>query len=366
MTVVYILIAILMFGLLIAVHEFGHFITAKLLGVKVNEFAIGMGPRILHKKKGETEYTLRAFPIGGFCAMEGEEGEESADPRAFSNKPAWKRLIILAAGAFMNFVAGVVIFLLLFIGAESYYVETVDSFTDWSSLPASGLRVGDRFLKIDGHSILVAGDAKIFLDRARGSVDIEVLRGGERVLLEDVDMTRTPVTGEDGKVQNLLGVTLAHEEYHATLGDRLRLSWYNTIDTVRLVWVSLGDLVTGKVSLRDLSGVVYITAAIGDGATEAQQAAQSAGANGFLAAISQIAYMTAFIAINLAVMNLLPIPALDGGQIFFLLVDKVYGLFTKKRINPKYLGYINAAGLIALLLLMAVVAVSDVFKLFGR
>lgn len=360
MTFLYILIAILMFGFLIAVHEFGHFITAKLLGVKVNEFAIGMGPRIIHRKKGETEYTLRAFPIGGFCAMEGEEGDESSDPRAFNNKPAWKRLIILAAGAFMNFVVGVLIFFFLFLGSaapvmvtDTMVTTTIDHFMEGFPLEGEdGLLPGDRIVKIDGHAIYVREDLDLFLSRAGETMDIVVERDGRRVELNDLPLQKREYPGHEGLKYGFYFV-----EKKADFGDKLALTWYNSIDTVRLVWLGLGDLFTGAVGLREMTGPVGIVSMISD--------VGSSAPNALLAARS-IFYFVAFIAINLAVMNLLPIPALDGGQIFFLLVDKVYGLFTKKRINPKYLGYINAAGLIALLLLMAVVAVSDVFKLFGR
>jgi len=181
-----------------------------------------------------------------------------------------------------------------------------------------------------------------------------------------VDMSRTGVTGSDGQVRQLLGVTVTRELCPASPGDRLRLSWYNAVDTVRLVWVSLGDLVTGRVGLRELSGVIGITTMIGDEASAAHDAAQEQGESGFAAAVSTIFYITAVIAVNLAVMNLLPIPALDGGQILFLLADKIYSLFTRRRIDQKYLGYINAAGFVLLMGLMIVVACSDILKQFGR
>lgn len=359
MVVVYIVIAILMFGLLIAVHEFGHFITAKLLGVKVNEFDIGMGPRLLHRKKGETEYTLRLFPVGGFCAMEGEEGE-SDDPRAFTNKSAWRRFIILVAGAFMNFVTGVLIFFFLFLGSaapvamtDTLVLPVIDHFMEGFPLEGEdGLLPGDRILKVDGHAIYLREDLDLFLSRAGETMDLVVERDGRRVELKDLPLQKREYPGQEG-----LKYGLYFQQKEAGFGDKLALTWYNTIDTVRMVWLGLGDLVTGAAGLRDMTGPVGIVSMIGDVGASAPSA---------LLGARSILYFTAFIAINLAVMNLLPIPALDGGQIFFLLVDKVYGLFTKKRIDPKYLGYINAAGLIALLLLMAAVAVSDVLRLFGR
>ncbi len=352
MMIIYILVAVLMFGVLIAVHEFGHFVAAKSLGVKVNEFAIGMGPRILHKQKGETEYTLRLFPIGGFCAMEGE-GEDSNDPRAFNNKPAWRRLIILVAGAFMNFVIGVLIFLFLNIGVVSFPTTTIDRFLEGFPLQGEqGLMPGDRILEVDGHAIYMKTDLDIFFSRAGKTMDLVLERNGQKVILNDFPLQPRQYPGEEG-----LKYGLYFTQKQATLWDKLQLTWYNAIDTVRLVWVSLGDLVTGAVGVRDMSGPVGIVTMIGEMGAQSKTT---------MIAILNILNFTAFIAVNLAVMNLLPIPALDGGQILFLAVDKVYSLFSKKHINQKYLGYINGAGFLLLIGLMVVVAFSDVLKLFGR
>ncbi len=361
MGIVYILVAILMFGVLIALHEFGHFAVAKLTGVRVNEFAIGMGPRLLHKKKGETEYTLRLFPIGGFCAMEGEE-ESSDDPRAFNNKPAWQRFLVLVAGAGMNFLTGVLIFFFLLVGSASpvavtdtVVTTTLDGFLDGFPLQGEqGLLPGDRIVSIDGHAIYLRSDVDLFLSRAGETLDLTVERDGARIELRDFPLVPREYT-IDGEKALMYGLVFSARK--ATFWDTLSLTWYNSIDTVRLVWISLGDLVTGAVGLRDLSGPVGIVSLISDVGT-------SAGSP--LLAVRGILYFVAFIAINLAVMNLLPIPALDGGQILFLLVDKVYSLFTKKRIDQKYLAYINGAGFLLLIGLMVLVAVSDVLKLFGR
>lgn len=358
-TFLFILLGILVFGLLIAVHEFGHFITAKLCGVRVNEFAIGMGPKLLSRQGKETLYTLRLFPVGGFCAMEGED-EDTEDPRSFQKTRWWKKLLILLAGAFMNFVAGVLIFFFLFLPMDSFQADIVGGFESWSALPAQGLQEGDRFLKVDGHRMLSAGDAKIFLDRAGKTADIEVLRDGQRVLLKDVSMTRQTVETQNGTYQ-LLGLTIGSEAVPATFGTRVKEVFKQSASCVRLVWVSLGDLFTGAVGLRDLSGPVGIVSMIGEVGAQAQDPDIGIGL-----ALESVMNLMAFIAINLAVMNLLPIPALDGGRIFFLFINGVYTFFTHKKLNPKYEGIINAVGLILLLGLMVVVAVSDVFKLFGR
>ena len=351
---VYIIIAILMFGILIAVHEFGHFITAKLLGVRVNEFSIGMGPKIWGRATGETQYSLRALPIGGYCAMEGEE-EESDDPRAFGNKPAWKRLMILVAGSFMNFLTGALLILLLFSQATAFAYPTVGSFLEGSTLEDEGLQVGDRFLRIDGHRIYTYNDAALFLGRCGDTASIVVERNGEQVVLERVYMPLREFT-INGQTQMLRGLNLGVGYEEATLFNRLKMTCYQSIDYVRMVWLSLGDLITGAVGLKDMSGPIGIVNAIGQVGEQSEST---------IDAVNNILNFVAFIAINLAVMNLLPIPALDGGQILFLAVNKIYTLITRKKLDQKYLGYVNMAGFACLLALMAVVAVNDVLRIIG-
>lgn len=360
----YILIAILMFGILIALHEFGHFAAAKLCGVKVNEFAIGMGPLLLHRQKGETEYSLRAFPIGGFCAMEGEEEGESPDPRAFPNRPWWQRLIILLAGVFMNFVTGLVILLCLFWGAEGFYQPVISGFVEGTSPVAQQLlQVGDEIIQVDGHAIYLQSDVSLFLNRVSGDRVNITVRRGEDTIRHEVPLTQIPQ--EDGTSRRMLGIYLNSVE-PATFGAKLKVTWFQAIDYVRLVWMSLGDLVSGAVGLRDMSGVVGIVDMVGDLGEAGAEAAEAAGTSAFLGAMVNILNFVAFISINLAVMNLLPIPALDGGQIFFMGINGVLLAIRGKKLDPKYQGWVTAAGFALLMLLMVAVTVSDVLKLFGR
>ena len=305
----YIIIAILLFGFLIAIHEFGHFITAKLFGVRVNEFAIGMGPAIFSRQKGETLYALRAFPVGGFCAMEGED-DDSGDPRAFGAQKAWKRLIILAAGAAMNFVAGLVLILLLFSRAQAFTTPVLTGFMEGFPLEGEqGLMAGDRIVSINGERIYLYNDVTMFLGRGSGEpYDIVVERNGERVTLNDLPLELREYT-VDVQTVTRYGLYFAIEE--ATVGAKLRNSWYNAIDFVRLVRISLTDLVTGNAGLKDMTGPVGIVDTI------TQVGSQSATLG---IALENIMYFGALIAVNLAVMNLLPLPALDGGRIFFLLL----------------------------------------------
>ena len=355
MIIVYILAAILIFGVLIAVHEFGHFAAAKLCGVRVNEFSIGMGPLIWHKETAETQYSFRLLPIGGFCAMEGEE-ESSDDPRSFSNKPAWKKLIILVAGAFMNFVAGLVIIVLLFAVSGVPSLPVVNGYLAGAEdIQEQGLLPGDEFYSINGHRIYFQSDALLFLNRAGEDVAVEVVRDGQRVDLGTLHLPYRTLTDETGQQVLKRGITVGQVREMGIL-DTLRYGWYQAIDYVRTVWMSLGDLISGAVGLDDMSGVIGIVAVAGQMGEQGAQAAGLAGA--FLNLLS----FTALIAVNLAVMNLLPIPALDGGQILFVLVGAVYRLITRKTLDQKVLGYINMVGFVCLMGLMVVVAVSDVRK----
>jgi regulator of sigma E protease len=352
----YIVVAIALFGVLIAVHEFGHFCTAKLLGVKVNEFAIGMGPRLWHRQRGETQYSLRLLPIGGFCAMEGED-EATDDPRSFACQPFWKKLIILVAGSFMNFVAGVVIILILFSQAAAFVTPVVSGFMEGADhLVEQGLQEGDLIYRVDGHRIYLMNDASLFLSRAGDTVDLEVVRAGEHIVFENFDFARkVPSTDDQGQTTYLRGIYYGGVE-EATLGVKLRNTWYQSIDCVRLVWMSLGDLIRGAAGLRDLSGPIGIVDAVGTAGASAASVGDG---------LYNVFSFMSLIAINLAVMNLLPIPALDGGRIFFLIVGGVFRLLTRKNLDPKYESWVNMAGFVLLMGLMVVVAVSDVMKLAG-
>ncbi len=353
-TIVYILVAILIFGILIAVHELGHFLAAKACGVTVNEFSIGMGPALWKKQKGDTLYALRAIPCGGFCAMEGED-EDSDDPHALNHQGFWPRLLIFAAGAFMNFVAGFVILLVLYSNAQAFYDPTITAFADGCPLQSeSGLQVGDTLLSIDGERVYMYSDVGLLLGLNHdGTFDLVVRRNGEKVTLRDFPMEKASYIDQNGSAYTGYGLLFGVKE--ATVGDRIANSWNNTLDFVRLVRLSLKMLVTGEAGLRDLSGPVGIVSTM----TEVGEASESFGA-----AVENIAYLAALITVNLAVMNLLPLPALDGGKILFLVVNAISMALIKKQIPAKYENYIHFAGLVLLLALIALVTFSDVRKLF--
>ena len=350
MTAVFILIAILLFGVLIVVHEAGHFTAAKLCGVRVNEFAVGMGPAIIKRKKGETDYSLRCIPIGGYCAMAGED-EESEDPRAFTNQPAWKRLIILVAGSLMNFLLGMLIIAILFAPAQAFISPVIASFAD--NCPYDGpLQVGDRFYSVDGHRIYQYYDFTDYMDKNGPVHDIVVIRDGHRFKLDDFSMEKLLYEGE---TQKRYGFSFGYEE--ATFTVKFRNVWNTSMEFVRWVWAGLAELVSGNVSVNDISGPVGIVDMIAETGEQAESTSD---------AFYSIFYLGAFIAINLAVMNMLPIPALDGGRVFLLIVTAVIEKIIGKKLDPKYEGYIHAAGMVLLLAFMAFILFNDVLKLFRK
>ena len=350
----FIVYSILLFSFLIFVHEFGHFITAKLSGVQVNEFAIFMGPAIFKKQIGETLYSIRLIPIGGYCAMEGEDGG-SDNPRSFDKAAWWKRFLILVAGAAMNFLVGVLLMVIISLPVRQTVVPVISSFEEYATVNGSeGLQVGDRVLKVDGERLYTQSDFSLILSLNPGDThDLVVERNGQKVTLNNLKMEKHPVTDENGNTNMLFGMNFTI--VNLSIGDRLHYGWMQSLDSVRLVRLSLKMLLTGQAGLSDMSGPVGIV----------QQMSVVADASpSRFAALMNLLYFGGFIAINLAVMNLLPIPALDGGRVFCLLLTAAVEGITHKKINPKYEGYIHGTGMILLLALMAVVMFKDIFVLF--
>ncbi len=316
--------------LLIFVHEFGHFIAAKLLGVKVNQFALGMGPAFWKRQWGETEYSLRIFPIGGFCAMEGED-EDSDDERSFNKKPAWAKAIILVAGVAMNVLLALVIMtsLMLYMGSAS---TTVGSVTEGSPAEIAGMQAGDELLYIDDTKIEEWADVSEAISKAEdGEVTIQVKRGADTVL-----MTSALTQSEDGR--SIIGVTckIRHNLFTA-IGQGAQSSVY----MVKSLYQIVIQLFTGGVSVSELSGpvgIAYMVDATAD--------------MGF----AYLFYFVAFFSMNLAVMNLLPLPALDGGRLLFLVVR----LITRGRFSDEIEAKINFIGIMLLFALMIYVTWQDI------
>lgn len=343
------IIAVLLFGLIIFLHELGHFVTAKLSGIRVNEFALGMGPTIFHFERGETKYALRLFPIGGFCAMEGED-EESDDERAFGNKPVWKRFLVVAAGALMNLILGLLLMAIIVVQQPTYASTTISQFTENSALEAAGLEAGDRFVSIDGYSINGDRDLSFALGLANPeSVDIVVDRNGERITFENVKFNTVQQNG-----QQVLSMDFYVEPIQRSFGSVIQKTFTDTWSMVKMVWISLVGLVTGRFGLNEVAGPVGVAQAI-------TQAAVVGLETSFWAALNNILLMMVVITVNLGIFNLLPLPALDGGRLVFLIIEGI----RRKPINPKYEGWVHAAGFVLLIGIMVLVAFNDIARLFN-
>ena len=350
--IVTLLIAILIFGLIIGIHEFGHFIVAKLNRIQVNEFAIGMGPKLLHFRKGETTYSLRLFPIGGFCSMEGED-QSSDNPNAFEKKAVWRRMLVVLAGAFMNLVLGFVLIVVLLCTSTKIpstviarFAETTNSAGETvtaAESERSGLQVGDKIVAIDGSHILSATDLIYKLQTTEtDSYDVTVKRDGARVVVENVKFHNDNTDGlldfaVEGKSKNPVNVVT----YAAK----------DTAATAKLIWMSLVELVSGKYSLQDLSGPVGTVSVI-------EQAASS-GEN-LLERVQSVMNLTIFITVNVGVFNLLPIPGLDGSRFVFLLIEAI----RRKPVPKNREAMVHLIGMAALFLLMILVTVQDIARFF--
>ena len=349
MSVLYVAIGILLFGVMIAVHELGHFAVAKACKVRVDEFSIGMGPAIFKKQKGETLYSLRIIPMGGYCAMAGED-EGSDDPNALTNKKPWQRVLILAAGSFMNFVMGLVIVIILYSGAAAFNAPVLAGFME--GCPYEGvnaLQQGDRIYSIDGKRVYQYYNVSEFLAQGDGEYDIVVKRDGKKVELDDFEMIPLEYEGQKNK---MYGFYFGIDE--ATPFNILRHSWNSTMEFGRMVWMGLDMLFSGDVGVNDMSGPVGIVDLMAETGNQAKNTRDG---------LFQIFYLGAFIAVNLALMNMLPIPALDGGRIFFLVLTCIIERVTKKKLDPKYEGYIHGATMLLRFGLMGYVMLNDIFKI---
>ena len=363
-----ILAAILVFGVIIIVHEAGHFAVAKWTGVRVNEFSVGMGPKLLQKRKGETTYSLRLFPIGGYCAMEGED-DDSDDPRAFSKKPCWKRILVVVAGATMNFVLAFVL-LLVALGcclaaqpgeeAPSFASVTLSAIDETSPAYQSGLRVGDTIVRVDGKRIATDLDLIMILQSDEdGKFDFIVRRPNgdkqEKVALNGVQFRLK--TDEDGTryLSYDFAVKPVKRTVLSTLSQAAKMEYSYTV----LVWRGLASIVKGDYGLNELSGPVgtteIIADAVGSAVTDVVQNNSAQGLYAFL-------MLVVIISVNVGLFNLLPLPALDGGRLLFLLIE----LVTRKPVPQKYESAVHTIGFMLLIFLSIVIAFSDVFKIVNR
>ncbi len=354
--IITILLTILAFGTLIFIHELGHFLFARLFRVTVNEFSIGMGPRLFSwvSKKSGIKYSIAAFPIGGFVAMAGEErpeGDEQCevkdDPNSFDKKPAWQRFIITVAGAFVNIFAGFIAMIVVtsvvtrgstVVGA--FYTDEECKEIGITVSSDEYLKVNDEIIKINGKRTPIYESLRYeVMRRGNGPVDVTVIRDGEEITLHNVYF---PIQSSEGELFGMLDFRVYAKEktFFGVLSD----SWQNLWLNVRMVWESIFDLISGRYSLGAVSGPVGISSALGEAA--------SYGMMSFL-------NLVAIISINLGVMNLLPIPALDGGRLLTILVEMIF----RKKLPPRIENIINAVGLILLLTLSVIIMFKDVFQL---
>lgn len=334
-----ILYTVLVLGVLIFVHELGHFIAAKACGVRVTEFALGMGPAILKKQGKETLYALRLFPIGGYCAMTGEDEEIPDDPRAMRNKPVWMRMIIVTAGAAMNMLLGLIC--VAIIVCFSNIPSTVVAQFDENAISSQcGLQVDDKIIAVNGEKIADYTEMATVLSRCynEDTVSMTVLRNGQEVILPNVTFPTEEV--DEGLSYPMVDFLVYRAK--KTPGVVIRQIFVQTWSYTTSIVDGLRDMITGRISLKYVSGPVGISSVISEAASY-----------GFLSLLS----VAALISINLGVMNMLPLPALDGGRFLCMLIEAI----VRKPIPPKVEAIIHGVGIVILLAFMAVIMLKDIF-----
>lgn len=332
MTFTTIIYAVLMFCVLVFVHELGHFVAAKSFHVKVNKFALGMGPVLLKKQRGDTEYSLRAFPIGGFCAMEGED-EESEDERAFNQKNAWQKIIIVCAGSLMNLLLAILIMIIVmfYMGSAT---TTLDKILDGSPAEVAGLQVGDKIVALDGEEVNKWSQVTEILSTSKkDKITVTIVRNKETL-----NLVSTFTKSDDGR--QVIGITPTLQRNPGTaVKDGITSTYQMATSMVDLI----KQLFTGEVSVKELSGpvgIVYMT-----GVTV------KTGLVNFL-------YFMSLLSLNLAIVNMLPLPALDGGRLLFIIVRKITG----KAITDDMEGKIHFVGIMLLFGLMIYVTWNDIVR----
>ena len=336
----YIIIAILLFGILILVHELGHYLTARIFKVAINEFSIGMGPKIFSRtsKKTEIVYSLRALPIGGYVSMAGED-EESDNPNSFDKKPVWQRMIVTVAGSVFNVLLAFIVMFVLVASTPQIGSTQISKFRESAVSPQYDLQVGDIITEINGNKVHITREIGYYISRyGIDPVDITLIRNGEEFVLTDVVFA---VAKDDAS-----GYVYGQADFYVNISEKnvitvIKNGFFESCLTIRMLIDSLADLFSGAYGVEDLSGPVGVTTVIADAAkTDAYQ----------------LFYIFVFIAMNLGVMNLLPFPALDGGRLIVLFIE----LIIRRPVNKKVEGYINMAGMLVLFAFMAFITVKDI------
>ena len=332
-------VAVLVFIILIIIHEFGHFIAAKLMGVRVNEFAVGFGPKLFAKTYGDTTYKVNLIPLGGYCAMEGEE-DESTDEKAFCQKKPWRRFIIVISGALFNIILGVILVAVSLIPGKYFVTTKIAKFTENAVSVQSGLMAGDEIIEVDSRRIFTTYDLSYaFTGISDGTVDMCVLRDGKRVELQNVKFATQSVDGID-----CISVDFWVEPEEKNFFSFIKQTLKMMLSYARVVWFSLIDLIGGKFGINAISGPVGVTAAIG---TAAKQS------------LANIWPIMALITINLGIFNLLPLPALDGGRLLFILFEMIF----RKPVPQKFENLVHTLGFVLLFGFMILITFKDILKL---
>ena len=347
MKILYYIVAIAIFGFLILIHELGHYLFARLFGVTVHEFSIGMGPKLFSHVSDNTdiEYSIRALPIGGFVAMEGENGE-TGDPDALACKPIWQRAIILAAGGIINILAGIIVMSVLVATSESLASTMIYQFTETATsnhgiAEDGGLREGDIIIAVDGARVHTGNELVYeIMHRATEPIPVTVIRDGEKTVVEDVYF---PTVTEQG-------IRFGEADFYVysvkkTPLNVLKFAYYRSFSTVKMIWESLFDLLRGKYGMEAVSGPVGATKAVAE-------AAETGWDNLF--------YLAAVLTMNLGIMNLLPFPALDGGRLFFLLIEAIF----RKPVPRTVEGLIHFGGVVVLMIFMLIITGKDILAIF--
>lgn len=353
MNIIMIILAILAFCIIIIIHEMGHFFAAKACGMKVSEFSLGMGPRIFKKQGKETLYTVKLLPIGGSVQL--GEDEESNDPRSFRNKPVWQRIIVLAAGPVMNLILGVIVCAITILVSGRVVSSRIAYFEGETPVSNKYLQEGDEILSINGLSIWSSMDIAYALQNSAMKADPQdeymyydftVKRGEDIISFNDVPFALNHK--EDGSAPVIYDFKVS--AYSANFGNVFVYSFKEASTYGRLVWISLIDLLNGTYGLNELSGPVGTVTVISQTATASVNIKEN---------ITNLLSMIALITINLGVFNLLPVPALDGSRIIFLIIE----LVRRKPMKPEHEGIVHFVGFAALMLLMLVITFNDIVKL---
>ena len=344
MIFIYLLLTLLFLSLLVFLHEGGHFLVARLNGITVNEFAIGMGPKIFStvSKKSGIRYSVRALPIGGFVSMAGED-EASDDVNAFCNKNVWRRISTVFAGPITNLIVGFVgMFILVALTGPA--TNIVAAFFEDATSDDYGLQINDKIVAVNDVKTHT-GNEVVYEITYQGyePLDLTVIRDGEKILLKNVVF---PTIEENGVVLGNFDMQFyGISESDTSLGVIISHTFWRTYSTAKMVWDSIADLIRGRFGIDAISGPIGMTELVGT--------AISAGWENVL-------YLLVLLSVNLGVMNLLPLPALDGGRLMFLWWEAI----TRKPINKNIEAYINAAGLLLLMAFMLIITFKDIFKLF--